>query len=293
MAADVESALERASESFGLCPNRVWSIAYNLEQWQKKLPRLIPSKERGEQMKIVGHHGHEHCTLDLCEYSRLDFTSVKQRHELPRCQSVPCGTLTGLFPRALLKEAALADRPTAWRLDGKSLVETPEPVMAISHVWSDGTGSGGWPDGEGIWWDTICMPREKAARTRAINKIQSNYETARITLVHDCYIREWEWTNAETACLAIIMSPWFSRGWTALELAKSRKVKVLLKGSVIKDLDEDILPQSRSAASAAHRFASDAISRLRKEGIYLLAARRPRHLWTSRWYQHIRAYATA
>jgi ankyrin repeat protein len=289
MAAEVESALERATEIFGLCPNRVWSIAYNLEQWQKKLPRLIPSAERGKkQMKIVGHAGHKHCTLDLCEYSRLDFTSVKQRHEQRRCQDVPCGTFTELFPRALLEGAALADRPTAWRLDGKALVASPEeePVMAISHVWSDGTGAGGWAVGEvnrclyeffrgiagrfqcrGIWWDTICMPREKAARTRAINKIQSNYETARITLVHDCYIRRWEWVDAETACLAIIMSPWFSRGWTALELAKSRKVKVVFKDSVIKDLDEDILPRSRSAASAAHRFASDAISRLRTGGV--------------------------
>jgi len=40
------------------------------------------------------------------------------------------------------------------------------------------------------------------------------------------------------------MSLWFSRGWIALELAKSRKVKVIFKGPYglpIKDLDEQIL----------------------------------------------------
>jgi hypothetical protein len=80
---------------------------------------------------------------------------------------------------------------------------------------------------EGIWWDTICIPKEKAARSKAINKEQSNYEDAQITLVRDCFLREWEWVNAETACFAIIMSPWFSRGWGSLELVKSRKVKVI------------------------------------------------------------------
>ena len=39
------------------------------------------------------------------------------------------------------------------------------------------------------------------------------------------------------------MSPWSSRGWTALELAKSPKVKVIFKGChgpTIKNLDEEI-----------------------------------------------------
>jgi hypothetical protein len=164
-----------------------------------------------------------------------------------------------------------------------------------------GTGTGAWPRGEvnsclysffrriarqfqckGIWWDTICIPREKAARSVAINRIQSNYENARITLVHDCYLREWEWTNeeadeetaAETACFAIIMSPWFSRGWTALELAKSRKVKIVFKGPLIKDLDEIL-------AKAPSGFARDGIVKLRNKSITnvddLLATLGPRH----------------
>ncbi|KAJ5887712.1 hypothetical protein N7495_007753 [Penicillium taxi] len=93
--------------------------------------------------------------------------------------------------------------------------------MAVSHVWSDGTGTGAWQDGEvneclysffrdiaeqfqceGIWWDSLCTPREKAARTKAIMDMESNYDKARTTVVHDCFIRSWQW-NSETARFVI------------------------------------------------------------------------------------------
>ncbi|KAJ5703940.1 hypothetical protein N7493_011078 [Penicillium malachiteum] len=156
--------------------------------------------------------------------------------------------------------------------------------MAISHVWSDGTGAGAWKDGsvneclykffeglaikfdcKGIWWDTISIPREKAARTQAIKKMHDNYEQARITLIHDCFLRDWLW-DPRTACFGIIMSPWFSRGWTALELMKSRKVKIIFKGRwgpVIKDLDEEILAKPDEPDSSL-REASLVIRNLRQ-----------------------------
>ncbi|KAF4246792.1 hypothetical protein CNMCM8980_008184 [Aspergillus fumigatiaffinis] len=157
--------------------------------------------------------------------------------------------------------------------------------MAISHVWSDGTGAGAWRDGEvneclylyfrgiaehfqceGIWWDALCIPRTKAARNKAIQKIQTNYQDARVTLVHDCFLRNWDW-DPETACFGILMSPWFSRGWTALELAKSRKVKVIFKGRygpVIKDLDEEILAKA-DETNVPRIKASRMIRNLRKK----------------------------
>jgi Heterokaryon incompatibility protein (HET) len=220
-------AVKRATRYFNLCPNRVWAVARSLPEGKQSLPLLIPLTE--EKGKIEGHKGHSQCTFDFCEYSRLDFTLVAQRHERPSCDIYPCKRLQ--FPKDKLEEAANAGSPTAWNLDRESMIEPPQRFMAISHVWSDGTGTGAWLEGEaneclytffegiakqfeceGIWWDTICIPKEKAARSKAINKIQSNYEDARITLVHDCFLREWEWVDAETACFAIIMSPWFSRG---------------------------------------------------------------------------------
>ena len=69
--------------------------------------------------------------------------------------------------------------------------------------------------------------KRKAACSKAVVYIWRNYEDVRITLVHDCFLRNWEWVNLEVARFAIIISLWFSRGWTSLELAKSRKAKVL------------------------------------------------------------------
>jgi hypothetical protein len=307
----IEEAVRRATKDFKLCPNRIWAVAKSLPQWEQKLPQLILITETVKQTEdYIGHEDekahedknrHDQCTFDFCENSRLDFTSVPQSHELPSCKYNPCGRLKDWFPTAILEKAINAGYPTAWKLDGNSMIEPPQPFMAISHVWSDGTGTGAWPRGEvneclytffrviaeqfqceGIWWDTICMPKEKGARSKAINKIDSNYEGARITLVHDSFLRNWEWVGAESACFVIIMSPWFSRGWTALELAKSRKVKVVFKGPLIKDLDEDILAKTDgSPTPSRHLIATEAIVNLRSKGITevnnLLTVLGPRH----------------
>lgn len=129
-------------------------------------------------------------------------------------------------------------------------------------------------------WDTLCIPKDTAARTKALRTIPRCYQDARITLVHDRFLRNWEW-NEETACFGIIMSPWFSRGWTAVELAMSRKVKVIFKGPhgpLIKDLDEEIL--AGPGSKGPRKEASDIIKNLR-QGINtlddLLTVLGPRH----------------
>lgn len=97
--------------------------------------------------------------------------------------------------------------------------------------------------------------------------MHTNYNNSRITLVHDLYLREWEWVDSETACFAIVMSPWYSRGWTALELAQSHKVKILFKARndtyVIKDLDVDILaevPENHSTANSIRKLRHTSIN---------------------------------
>lgn len=77
-----------------------------------------------------------------------------------------------------------------------------------------------------------------------------NYDYARVTLVHDRFLRMIPFTEPRTACLAIILSSWFTRSWTALELAKSHKVKITFKDS-IKDLDEDILRKATDNPAVA------------------------------------------
>ncbi|KAI2618341.1 hypothetical protein GGR54DRAFT_630991 [Hypoxylon sp. NC1633] len=268
-----------ATREIRLCPNRLWSVT------GMDMLKVIPNRKalEGHGGSTVTYHDHEMCTLEFCEFSQRDFTAVQQRHE---CKGHDCFLLQDLFSRETLRKAAEKDTSTVWSLDGLSMLEHPRPHMAVSHVWSDGTGTGAWADGEvngclygffrrialqfqceGIWWDTICIPKEKAARNRAIRKIQSNYETARITLVHDRFLRNWNW-DPKTACFAILMSPWFSRGWTALELAKSRKVKVIFQGRcglLIKDLDEEILLHDDDSSNDDPRMvASRIIKDLRK-----------------------------
>lgn len=233
-------AFEEATTQLKLCPNRVWSVA------ARRLPDLMPDRKVIPNHRLIlDHENHDVCTFDFCEYSQRDFTGVEQLHE---CHGKICRQTKYLFSRQMLQEVVTKEMSAVWHLDGRSIIESSQPYMAISHVWADGTGTGAWADGQvneclynffsrvakqfqcqGIWWDTLCIPKDTAARTKALRTIPRCYQDARITLVHDRLLRNWEW-NEETACFGIIMSPWFSRGWTAVELAMSRKVKVIFKG---------------------------------------------------------------
>lgn len=263
-------AFETATKGYKLCPARVWSVFVD----------LLPIDQ-----KITRHEDHRGCTHDFCELSMRNFTSVHQRHECLERSREKCRPLQGFFDTQALNQAALAGRSTVWNLEGKNTLPLSQPFMAISHVWSDGTGTGTWPAGqvneclysffrgvayrfhcEGIWWDTLCVPQDKVARAIAIRTMDSYYQYARVTLVHDVFLREWLWDGAESACIAILLSPWFSRGWTALELVRSRRVKVLFKGRegpVIKDLDEDILAKIDKTTHPSHWAGSEIIRNLR------------------------------
>lgn len=261
---EILDAVGRA-KAFRLCLRRIWAVASSLPGREGSLPSLIPSPGIFPvPSHSLRHHEHEQCTFDFCEHSRVDFTSVAQRHEKGHGQ-IQCDGKCN-YIQFVLSERTWKEKAAIWRLDGQSLLDASHPYMAISHVWADGTGAGTWGSGkvneclweffcdiakefqcEGCWWDTISIPSDDEARVKALNNMHNNYADARITLVHDLYIREWEWIDAETACFAIVMSPWYSRGWTALELAKSHKVKIIFKSRnnkcVIKDLDVDILDQ--------------------------------------------------
>lgn len=120
-----------------------------------------------------------------------------------------------------------------------------------------------------FWWDTISIPNEAKARSLALANMHDNYAKARWTIVHDLFLLNQEWTDGESACLALILSPWFTRGWTSLELVMSHKVKVLFKGSDpttadMRDLDEHILANDPGTSSRTHWLASSLIRRIRQ-----------------------------
>jgi hypothetical protein len=291
--ATILRAFGRATSIHRLCPNRVWAITETLPGKTKSLPILFPPNNerlervfsRSQTADAEDHDSHDRCKFSFCERSQMDFTAVPQRHESRSCRDDSCGLIKGRFNRKRLDVSVHVGGPTAWHLNGTAVIAPGQSFMAVSQCWSDGTGAGAWPAGQinrclcgffasiarqlgcqGIWWDTICRPREKSAQTKAISSINQNYEDAKVTLVHNCCLRNLEWVDAETACLAIVMSPWFSRGWTALELGRSHTVKVIFKGRhglVLKELDHDIL-KSRGPWSQRRELLANAIGQPRE-----------------------------
>ena len=88
-----------------------------------------------------------------------------------------------------------------------------------------------------------------------------NYSKAACTVIHDRYLLSYEWADDGSPCVALVFSPWFTSGWTALELIMSKMIKVLFKGlnelePVIKNLDEDILAPCPNRCSRTHWIVS-------------------------------------
>ncbi|KAG2417091.1 hypothetical protein HFD88_008309 [Aspergillus terreus] len=296
---DVLQAVQRAVEDLYICPNRIWCIAKSLPGGIQTLPQLLSSP--GATVYKGNKEDHELCTFDFCERSRLDFTSVPQLHERLHCRTKYC--YPQHFSLDQVENAVRNDKPTAWRLNGVSVLQPQERYMAISHVWSDGTGSGTRGAGtvnkclfdffaqlasrfscSGLWWDTISIPTDKRLRSKALRVMHRNYERAAITVVHDCFLRNCEWIDAESARFAVIMSPWFSRGWTALELKMSQRVKVIFKGPdgpVLKDLDADVLELDPIRPTRNKDPVREAILKLRNREIadinHILTVLSPRH----------------
>lgn len=272
-------------QDFSLCPHRVAGVAVSLPGKELNISALLPTRN----IPVLEHSGHEGCSYTECKEGIIDSTSVKQLHDC--VDPATCETTRGLFPQSTLINATRAGRPTAWSLDGLSLIGEGQPFMAISHVWADGTGVGSdkvvgvvnrclWRffcgiaielGCEGIWWDTICVPADREIRRIALSTMHTNYASASVTLVHDLYLRNFKWVGAESACFAVVMSTWFTRGWTALELAQSGRVEVLFKsgsnGFVTKNLDNDILAKAREPSSPCHQVSTTAIRSLRRGDI--------------------------
>ena len=129
----------------------------------------------------------------------------------------------------------------------------------------------------GLWWDTISVHTERQARTRALNQMHNSFRRAKHTIVHDRWLLQFPWADDGSPCVALVLSPWFTRAWTALELIMSKSMKVLYKGEdghtpLIKDLDRDILVQKESITSRGHYVASTLLRRLRRMSDISLAS---------------------
>lgn len=281
--------LIEGAQKLGLCPNRIWQSGARLADWRTALGEYLPDFCRTLPSSSMAHEDHLRCTLDTCEFSSRNFTAVLQYHEpypyetgsqtaTDRNHADPgvCFAVRGLFDDDTLVKAVKAGENTAWTFGGLATLDRSRPYMAISHVWSDGTGLGPWPSKqvpsclyeyfcnmaesfgcEGLWWDALCVPQDPEVRGEALRTMDQNYARARVTLVHDRFLRGLPFEGPDKACFALVMSTWFTRGWTALELARSRRVRIIFADAVC-DLDHDILGRA-----AHHNAAAKIIRHLR------------------------------
>lgn len=310
---EVQAAQRRVLES-GVCQNRLWNLVNVSDRKQSELPDIIKAIEPKE---LFRQQEHSLCTPSKCHIAHQNNTDVPQMH---RCSQDPSPCDLMRFPKDGLISRVNLGKDTSWWLNSKSrhrkvLLDTKNrPYVAISHVWSDGAGAGirkekGFVNsclfgffaniakdvgGEAIWWDTISIPDEPEARKKSLTNMHRNYAQAKCTVVHDKYLFQFPWSDNGKPCLALVLSNWFARGWTALELAMSPKVKVLFKNPtqkkgesdyVIKDLDDDILAGSPRSSSRAHWLATALVQRIRRPIDHvgdLIAILAPRSTsWTS------------
>ncbi|RMJ16649.1 hypothetical protein CDV36_003676 [Fusarium kuroshium] len=277
-----ENALEIPK---GVCLYRFWNLALSTPSGAEE---LVPLKAMLRQFRLSDRHleRHRHCTVQVCVQNDENTTAVPQRH---LCRDPDGCPLISFPPADVNKIASPENGATAWSISSGQPTLGSKRYMAISHVWSDGTGIGSNTPGDvnkclvdhfkavamtqeilcdGIWWDTVSLPMEKGKRVKALNKMHNNYKKAACTLVHDLELAEFTWADDGSPCVALAFSTWFSRGWTALELYVSETVWVLFKGPdgkpILKDLDKDILAHSNDPFThPTHKQVSDVIRRLR------------------------------
>jgi tetratricopeptide (TPR) repeat protein len=272
-------------QDLGICRNRLWNLVGLSERQDSDLPHFIKAITSHKKSFQAFHGNHDFCTPTKCQRAQIDSTTVAQMH---KCY-VPDACEQRTFNVDLLETSLEIGKGTAWSTIGPYLSRPNESYIAISHVWSDGTGVGVKNAGcvnkclfdffaevakalncTGIWWDALSIPQESKARSKALNRMHANYANAATTVVHDNYLINFEWRDDGSPCLALVLSTWFTRGWTALELIMSKRVKVLFKDPkggtmpLIKDLDKDVLAQDPGATSRAHWLVSGFIRRLRK-----------------------------
>ena len=211
---------------------------------------------------------HNNCTERRCLRSYVNMTQVQQ---MQKCQSQNCATLR--FPMRKLNKAYQNAGPRSWKQTAWSAVKPGElcrpkdDYIAISHVWCDGTGIGLNGAGvvhtclfeffancskalgcKGVWWDAISLPTKRLQKAKAMDVMAANYQRAKFTVIHDQELVEFDWKKDGSAAVALTVSTWFTRGWTAAELHASRQhaVKVLLRtpgegGCILVDLRDEIM----------------------------------------------------
>ncbi|KAH7303509.1 hypothetical protein B0I35DRAFT_446712 [Stachybotrys elegans] len=247
-----------------ICPHWIWNLAIARGGQCDSLSAILDCVSKPDSSIRRLRKKHTACNEQICFVAFEDAGSAVSLH---KCHEQECHSYT--FDISLLSEK-FRDlvRPipwvqTAWDVspffhgqttvsNGLELIDQHGSYIAISHVWADGTGVGAKEQGhvnsclvdywadiaqslecKGLWWDSICLPIDKASRRKALDVMLLNFEKAKYVIVHDQDLAHLPYPGSKEAAIALVFSTWFTRGWTSAELYSSRKgrrkVKVIFK----------------------------------------------------------------
>ncbi|KAI1753980.1 hypothetical protein F4782DRAFT_545321 [Xylaria castorea] len=268
-------AISQKCHDRGLCPNRLWNVSLHGSDTAVGVCHL--GNASLGFLPLGSRDKHVDCTAQYCLRAHENSTLVKQAHV---CTDNHCGKEM-IFHTDLLDQASkgpyqasgICSSSRIYRMvrpgsDHQVMTWKEKNYMALSHVWSDGTGVGLKAPGkvnkclyayfanvarrlgcDGLWWDAISIPSERTARATAIERMLDNFEKAKVTVIHDHDLVRFPWRDNGSPAIALVLSSWFTRGWTAAELFASRHhpVKVLYADPtnpggdpLIKDWDGDV-----------------------------------------------------
>lgn len=245
----------------GVCPASLWNLSVSQNDQHRKMLAIVEYLNAQQRQPIPQmHRTHKDCTGQLCSHAYEDTTKIVQLHKCSNqnCPTIdiPIDQLADLF-KTPGKWVPSAWDISSWDLNASSgkartidkLISSPtERYMAVSHVWSDGTGVGLNKQGTvnsclidfwvriarnfectGLWWDTICLPTDSQARRNALNVMLMNFSKACVVVIHDYELAGTPWAREEqNTAIAMVLSNWFTRGWTAAEFNHARNVYVVL-----------------------------------------------------------------
>lgn len=295
-------------QDFGICPSRLWNLLLSNRNQHINLIAIISGLNRTDFPRSSTTHSS--CTEQLCMFADDNSTNTTQLHKFLGVSGGPPSskcrqTIFSLddLRKLLSKNPGNPWVCSAWNIrkwekysTGKSTPSnsllSKQPLsryVAISHVWSDGTGVGiESPEivnsclaaysariairlnSDGLWWDSICVPSGREEKRRAMDRMLNNFANATYTVIHDISLLDFEWKDDGTPIIAVTLSPWFTRGWTAAELFSACHgkgcIKVLFKDPnpkntepLIKDVHSEILaPSEKHSGLRSGRLPSHA-----------------------------------
>lgn len=307
-----DGILQLPSQS--VCQSRLWMLAEATEWGMCSLPSLLDILGRF-QLSERHQTTHQACNPQTCLLSDVNATRIDQLHMCPtgHCEEIVCNgsklnelendkVSGGWSWNSQTMSKSLSVLPLLRKTPKFVKITNSTTYVAISHVWSDGTGVGLKKPGhinkclfdffsghavklgcDVIWWDTICVPTDREQRQNALRRMHHNFSEAKYTLIHDSELVNFVWKNDGSPCIALALSTWFTRGWTALELYASNSVKILFADEddnpVIKDLDDEVLADEFDPfAHPAWIEVSAVIRRVRKDKFWMGTGRPISHI---------------